>query len=134
MSTIVNAGPPSFLTLPLRRATPRPSGITHVLDKGLSRDGDRHAGPDRRNLGDATGTEAALRLLTARLGKPAAQAALQIALAGGRPLCPTLRDAGLLSSEEIDGLRPDTGAAGAVVEMVVARTRAARDKEPSPWS
>lgn len=73
-------------------------------------------------------------MLTARLGKPAAQAALQIALAGGRPLCPTLRDAGLLSSEEIDGLRPDTGAAGAVVEMVVARTRAARDKEPSPWS
>jgi adenylosuccinate lyase len=78
--------------------------------------------------------EAALRLLTARRGKHAAQAAMQAALAGGRPLGPALREAGLLSDEEIAGLQPDTGAAGAMVDLVVARARAARDEEPPPWT
>jgi adenylosuccinate lyase len=106
------------------------SALAVELLAGLEVDADAM----RRNLGDATGSEAALRLLTARRGKHAAQAAMQAALAGGRPLGPALREAGLLSDEEIAGLQPDTGAAGAMVDLVVARARAARDEEPPPWT
>jgi adenylosuccinate lyase len=87
----------------------------------------------RRNLDDYTGSERVLGVLTGRLGKHAAQEALQVALAqgrrAGRPMADALVDAGLLSEQEVAALPPDTGAAGAMVDLVVARARAARAAE-----
>jgi hypothetical protein len=40
-----------------------------------------------------------------------------------------LVDAGLLSEQEVAALAPDTGAAGAMVDLVVTRARAARAAE-----
>ncbi len=40
-----------------------------------------------------------------------------------------LVDAGLLGAQEVDALSPDPGAAGAMVDLVVARARAARAAE-----
>ena len=68
------------------------------------------------NLGPETRSEAALALLTPRLGKHEAQAALQAALAG-----PGL--GALLTGDELASLGPDTGSAGSMVDLVVARAR-----------
>ncbi len=68
------------------------------------------------NLGQETRSEAALALLTPRLGKHQAQAALQAALAG-----PGL--GALLTEDELACLGPDTGSAGSMVDLVVARAR-----------
>ena len=68
------------------------------------------------NLGQETRSEAALALLTPRLGKHQAQAALQAALAG-----PGL--GALLTGDELASLGPDTGSAGSMVDLVVARAR-----------
>ncbi|SFK69245.1 class-II fumarase/aspartase family protein [Geodermatophilus ruber] len=87
----------------------------------------------RRNLDDYTGSERALTVLTERLGKHAAQEAMQVALAqgrrAGRPMADVLVEAGLLSGQEVAALAPDAGAAGAMVDLVVARARAARAAE-----
>jgi adenylosuccinate lyase len=87
----------------------------------------------RRNLDDYTGSEQALTVLAGRLGRHAAQEALQAALADGRragkPMAVALADAGLLSRPEVAALAPDAGAAGAMVDLVVARARTARAAE-----
>jgi hypothetical protein len=44
-----------------------------------------------------------------------------------------LQDAGLLTVEETDLLAPDTGAAGAMVDEVIARARALRAQESQSW-
>ncbi len=84
----------------------------------------------RRNLDGWTGSEQALALLTPRLGKHAAQAALHEALragrAAGRTLGESLRD--LLP--EAEQLKPDPGQAGEMVDAVVARARASRAGAP----
>ena len=67
------------------------------------------------NLSRLTGSEQALTLLTARLGRHEAQAALQEALRGPDGL------AGVLTADELHELRPDTGHAGAMVDLVVER-------------
>ena len=85
----------------------------------------------RRNLGDRTSSEQVLALLTARLGKHAAQAALQQALATRRPLVDAV--AGLLTPDELADIAPDAGAAGTMVDHVVAAGRAARAGEPELW-
>ena len=73
------------------------------------------------NLPAAAVSEQVLALLTPRLGKHAAQSALQTALATGLPVAQALSD--LLSSRELRTLEPDTGHAGAMVDHVVARAR-----------
>jgi adenylosuccinate lyase len=87
----------------------------------------------RRNLDSWTGSEQVLAVLTARLGRHAAREALQIALAtgrrDGRPMTTTLVDAGLLTAEEATALGPDPGACVAMTDAVVARLRAARERE-----
>jgi adenylosuccinate lyase len=89
------------------------------------------------NLDSYTGSERALALLTPRLGKHSARAALQTALSSGRaagqPMDVALREAGLLTHAEAETLSPDTGAAGAMVDLVLARSRAARAEEDSEW-
>jgi len=91
----------------------------------------------RANLDSYTGSERALALLAARLGTHAARAALQEALVEGRetgrPMGRVLQDAGLLTVEETDLLAPDTGAAGAMVDAVIARARALRAQESETW-
>jgi adenylosuccinate lyase len=81
----------------------------------------------RRNLDDYTGSEQALALLTDRLGRHGAREALQAALADGRyagkPMADALVDAGLLDRTEAAALRPDAGACGEMVDLVVARAR-----------
>ena len=81
-----------------------------------------------RNLDDYTGSEQALALLAARLGRHDAREALQTALAAGRQrgrtMAEALRDAGLLDRGE--GTAPDPGACGEMVDLVVARARSAR--------
>jgi adenylosuccinate lyase len=98
-------------------------GMAADLLAGLEVDAEAMA----RNLDDYTGSEQALALLTARLGRHAAREALQTALGEGRragvPMADTLRDAGLLDAAEAAALRPDPGACGAMVDLVVARAR-----------
>ena len=77
----------------------------------------------RRNLTALTGSEKALALLTPRLGKHTAQAALQTVLAAGDSFST------LLNTTELEQLRPDTGQAGAMVDLVVDRARAARSQQ-----
>ena len=88
-----------------------------------------------RNLDDYTGSERALTVLTDRLGKHDAQAALQDALArgreDGRSLAEAVVAAGLLDEEEAATLTPDAGQAPLMVDEVVARIRAARAAEGS---
>lgn len=83
-------------------------------------------------------SEAALAVLTARLGKHQAQQALQDALARGRAAGLTtgesLQAAGLLTAAQYATLAPDAGAAGAMVDAVVAYARAAREREAVTWS
>jgi adenylosuccinate lyase len=80
-----------------------------------------------RNLDDYTGSEQALALLTARLGRHAARETLHTTLAEGRrtgrPMADTLVDAGLLDRAEAAALAPDAGACGPMVDLVVARAR-----------
>jgi adenylosuccinate lyase len=89
------------------------------------------------NLDSYTGSERALALLAPRMGKHAAQRALQSALSAGRAagqsMATTLRQAGLLTDTETESLVPDPGAAAAMADLVVARGRAARAKEVPPW-
>lgn len=89
------------------------------------------------NLDSYTGSERALALLTPRMGKHAARSALQSALSAGRAagqsMDAALREAGLLTGAETKLLVPDTGAAGAMVDLVVARARAARAEEDLTW-
>jgi adenylosuccinate lyase len=89
------------------------------------------------NLEGYTSSEQVLAALTPRLGKHAAREALQAALAEGRrtglPLGPALTGAGLLTAAEVGALIPDTGAAGAMVDLVMARARAARATEGPGW-
>ncbi|WP_448627736.1 class-II fumarase/aspartase family protein [Geodermatophilus sp. URMC 64] len=84
-----------------------------------------------RNLDDSTGSEQALTLLTPRLGRDAAREALQAALADarltGRPMRRALINAGLLGEEDVKALEPDVAAVGEMVDLVVARGRAARE-------
>ena len=77
----------------------------------------------RRNLTALTGSEKALALLTPRLGKHTAQAALQTVLAAGDSFST------LLNTTELEQLRPDPGQAGAMVDLVVDRARAARSQQ-----
>jgi adenylosuccinate lyase len=92
----------------------------------------------RRNLHGYTGSEEVLALLTTRMGKHVAQDALQAALAAGRaagnPMDVALVEAGLLTEQEVAGLSPDTGAAGAMVDAVVARALAARATQTPAWT
>jgi hypothetical protein len=87
----------------------------------------------RRNLDSWTGSEQVLAVLTARLGRHAAREALQTALAtgrrDGRPMTTTLVDAGLLTAEVATALGPDPGACVAMTDAIVARLRAARERE-----
>jgi adenylosuccinate lyase len=89
------------------------------------------------NLDSYTGSERALALLAPRMGKHAAQRALQSALSAGRAagqsMATALRQAGLLTDAETESLVPDPGAAAAMADLVVARGRAARAKEVLPW-
>lgn len=84
----------------------------------------------RRNLDDYTGSEQALAVLTARLGRHDAREALQTALATGRrtgrTMAEALRDAGLLDRGEDAAPEPDPGACGEMVDLVVARSRTER--------
>jgi len=101
-----------------------------------------HAGAMARNLernGGYSVSERALAALAPRLGKHRAQADLGAALAAGTASGVTaeqaLVDAGLFTPEEAAGLtaRPDTGACGDMVDLVVARARAARAAERPAW-
>ena len=83
----------------------------------------------RSNLDRLTGSEAALLVLTPRLGVDAARTALQTALEGGGSLAAS----GLLTDGELAALRPGAGEAGQMVDLVVARGRAARAAEPERW-
>ena len=78
----------------------------------------------RRNLDRLVGSEQALALLTPRLGKHDAHAALHTALRAGG----ALED--LLPGVE---LSPDVGAAPQMVDLVAARARAARAREAVTW-
>lgn len=100
-----------------------------------------------RTVGYAA-SERVLAALAPRVGKHRAQALLQEALAAGRVAGLPLPDA-LLRDEDLRGelatagldeaalralvARGDTGAAGAMVDLVVARARAARAAEPGQW-
>lgn len=80
----------------------------------------------RRNLDSWTGSEQALALLTPRLGKHAAQAALHDALRDGRAAGATLGGSLRDLLPDAGRLAPDPGLAGEMVDLVVARRRAAR--------
>jgi adenylosuccinate lyase len=89
----------------------------------------------RRNLDDYTGSEQALRLLGPQLGRHAAREVLQATLAEGRrigrPMSQVLLDADLIRPDELAALEPDVRAVGEMVDLVVARARAARAAEGS---
>ena len=84
----------------------------------------------RRNLGTMAVSEKLLAALAPSKGKHAAQDFLQRALAPGGSLEEAASAAGLNGS---DLLAPDAGAAGAMVDEVVRRARAARASEPEVW-
>jgi adenylosuccinate lyase len=101
-----------------------------------------HADAMARNLersGGYSASERALAALAPRLGKHRAQADLGAALAAGASSGVTaeqaLVDAGLFTPEEAAELmaRPDTGACENMVDVVVARARAARAAERPAW-
>jgi adenylosuccinate lyase len=92
----------------------------------------------RANLDGYTGSEHALALLSERMGKHAAQQALQLALSqgrsAGRSMTQALQDAGLVVAATGSAeAAPDPGSAGAMVDLVVARARAARAAEGTSW-
>jgi adenylosuccinate lyase len=96
---------------------------------GLEVDAQAMAG----NLVESTASEQALAVLGARLGRHAAREALQAAIADarrtGRPMPRTLVLAGLLTEDDLKALEPEVTAVGEMVDLVVARGRAAREAE-----
>ena len=84
----------------------------------------------RRNLGSMAASEKLLAALAPSKGKHAARDFLQRALAPGGSLEEAASAAGLNGS---DLLAPDAGAAGAMVDEVVRRARAAQASEPEVW-
>ena len=79
----------------------------------------------RRNLDDYAGSEQVLNILTGRLGREVARETLSSTLAAGRragrPRTEALVDAGLLDEASAAALRPDAGACGEMVDLVVRR-------------
>ncbi len=90
----------------------------------------------RANLDGYTGSEHALAELSERMGVHAARAALQQTLAQGRSaglsMTQALQDAGL-GQGGTGAESPDPGSAGAMVDLVLARARAARAAEGTSW-
>jgi adenylosuccinate lyase len=84
----------------------------------------------RRNLGAMAASEKLLATLAPSRGKHATQDLLQLALAAGGSLEEVASAAGLNGAE---GLPPEAGAAGAMVDEVVRRARSARASEPEVW-
>jgi len=107
------------------------------LLEGLRVDPVAMAAPLRADGG--SGSAAVLARLSARLGPRAAQQRMQAALLDGRErglsMTDALREAGLLTAEEVSGsdAGPDLGSAGAMVDAVLARAVRARDGEPAQW-
>jgi adenylosuccinate lyase len=89
-----------------------------------------HPGAMRRNLGAMAASEQLLATLAPSKGKHAAQDLLQRALAAGASLEEVASASGL---NETEALSPEAGAAGAMVDEVVRRARAARASEPEVW-
>jgi adenylosuccinate lyase len=96
----------------------------------------------RRNAERYVGSEQVLARLAPELGARRAQALLHEALgadgipaASGRTAARALAEAGLLSEREGLDLATalDTGACGDMIDLVVARARAARAAETAPW-
>lgn len=89
------------------------------------------------NIDSYAESEVALRLLSARLGASAARRVLHGALAGqprtAATMSAVLRARELLTDAEVAALRPDPGAAAAMVDIVVARSRIAREQESHTW-
>jgi adenylosuccinate lyase len=81
----------------------------------------------RAHIDDAVLSEQVLALLAPRLGRHVAQQRLNDVLAAdgapARPLRDLVVAAGLLSTDEAAGLQPDSGQAGAMVDVVVQRAR-----------
>jgi adenylosuccinate lyase len=101
-----------------------------------------HTDAMARNLGRHGGypaSERALARLAPRRGARRAQAELVAALAAGRAsgvsAAQALTDAGLFTPEEASELtsRADTGACEDMVDLVIARARAARSAERPEW-
>ena len=88
------------------------------------------------NLGQVPGSERVLAALTARVGKHEAQARMHEALQPGAERPAALEDAGLLDAKELQELlaMPAVEGAKAMVDEVVARSRAARLVEPDEWA
>jgi hypothetical protein len=95
-----------------------------------------------RNLDRQEGypsAERVLAVLAPRLGARRAQAelgaALTAGLVSGARAAQALADAGLLAEEEAAELtsRPDSGACEHMVDLVIARARAARAAETREW-
>jgi adenylosuccinate lyase len=84
----------------------------------------------RGNLGAMAASEKLLATLAPSKGKHATQDVLQRALAAGESLDEVASAAGL---NALDLLAPDAGAAGAMVDEVIRRARAARTSEPEVW-
>ena len=93
---------------------------------------------------DHLASERLLAALTGKAGKHEAQSILQEALAvaraSGAPAAESLPHSAAvrahLSDDELHAVltaAPDTGAAGDMVDIVVARARAARSTEPAQW-
>ena len=109
------------------------------LARGLAAGLEVNAGAMSANLeemGDF-GSQELLKRLSARLGKHRAndelQQAYRLARQSGRPLADTL--AGVATPDELEGLdRPETGAAGAMVDAVVAAATARRSAETGEWA
>lgn len=99
----------------LLTATATATAVT--LLEGLEVDADAM----RANLPATAVSEQVLALLSPRLGKHAAQTALQHALSLGRPVPQALSE--LLSPFELATLEPDTGQTGAMIDLVVSRAR-----------
>jgi adenylosuccinate lyase len=88
------------------------------------------------NLRTQVGSERVLAALSARLGKHEAQARMHEALRPGAERPAALEDAGLLDAEELRDLlaTPAVQGAKAMVDEVVARSRAARLVEDDQWA
>jgi adenylosuccinate lyase len=101
------------------------------LLSGLEVDVDRMAA----NLGSTAGSERVLAVLTARLGKHEAQARMHQAIQPGADRPAALEDSGLLGAGELAGVlaSPAIEGAQAMVDEVVARSRAARLVETDQW-
>lgn len=90
--------------------------------------------------GSRAASERALAVLTARLGRQRAQAAVHEAMTPGAddppPLAEALAAAGLLATAEVEALAgaPAIEGALAMVDEVVARGRAARAHETDEWT